>query len=538
MVTEGCLQRGLLYRRDLDGLRAVAVIPVILFHLGVPHFQGGFVGVDVFFVLSGFFITRQIVAELEQDRFSVIEFYDRRIRRLLPALFVMLFVASLAAAIILLPDDLQRFGRSLVAATLSLSNVYFLRQSDYFSPAAETMPLLHTWSLSIEEQFYLLFPAALIVLRRFTRIRLPLALGLLFFASLGLSIWATHYHPEAAFYLLPTRAWELLLGSIIAVAPQNLTSNTTRIRRCAPAVGLVMIGTAIHLFHAEMPFPGIAALLPCLGCALVICAGEGQDGNPLCASGRPSLVGKFLSLSPLVLVGLMSYSLYLWHWPIIVFLKYSATAPAGLSFYILAVTAIGGAAYASWRFVENPMRRGDWIWTTNAQRFAYSAVGVIAIVGVGAALDRTEGLKALQRADVSAMLENSKDVSPFRNKCHFSDTQQGRRSLSEACTFGAEGGLRLVMFGDSHGVEVSYALAQSAEKGAFHFTQITASGCPPAMEIATSDREGCNLHNKRMLDEISQIGPAIVVIAARYFKWSADDSATRDRFWPSLERMT
>lgn len=531
------MNRVLSHRRDLDGLRAVAVIPVVLFHLGISHFQGGYVGVDVFFVLSGFFITRQIIADLEAGQFSILGFYDRRIRRLLPALFAMLFLTSLLAAFILLPDDMKGFGRSLVAATLSISNFYFLRQSEYFAPDAETMPLLHTWSLSVEEQFYVLFPAILFVLWRYLRTQIPLLLALLLIASFGLSVWGTQSHPQATFYLLPTRAWELLLGSLLAVAPKTSAATRPAIRNVATLAGLAMIGVAVFTFKSDMPFPGISALLPCLGCALIIWSGDTHDGDSSAALGRPYLLSWLLSLSPLVFIGLISYSLYLWHWPIIVFFNYTANDQLGLTEYLAALLVMLAAAYVSWRFVESPLRRGDVVWATRRERFSYSAGVVLLFVLFGAALDRADGFRQLQRPEVAAMLNNAKDVSPLRDACHFSQEEQGRRRLSEACSFGPDAGMPLVLFGDSHGVEIGYVLSQMAKSDQFRFRQVTASGCPPSLDVAFPKSGGCAAHNEQILNELSRAGPAVVVIAARYFKWGAPESSARETFWPGLERV-
>lgn len=324
------------YRRELDGLRAVAVVPVILYHLGVPGVAGGFVGVDVFFVLSGFFITRQIAYDLDLGAFSLLAFYDRRIRRLFPALVAMLLCSTVLAFLLLLPHDLERFGSTLAAAALSVSNVQLWRMADYFAPAAETLPLLHTWSLAVEEQFYIAFPLLMAAIWRLGSRRCIAIVAAITALSLALSIWGVWTRPAASFYLLPTRAWELSLGSLLALGAVPPPRNED-VRRLAATVGLLAILAAVVTFSARTPTPGLSALLPCLGCALVVWSGEGREASTCAPSTvMRSPVMALLCAPPVVFTGLVSYSLYLWHWPIIVFVRQvtighlSAWAVAGI----------------------------------------------------------------------------------------------------------------------------------------------------------------------------------------------------------------
>jgi len=319
---------------------------------------GGFVGVDVFFVISGYLISAIVFSEIDASRFSVLAFYERRIRRIFPALFGMLIVVSAVLSFILLPNELIRYADSVIGATTSSSNFYFWRHSGYFdSPTSN--PLLHTWSLAVEEQFYILFPIFLVITRRFFPRHLKLAVVVLFFSSLVASEVTLHYNRTTAFYMPHTRAWELLLGTIVSLGffPRL---RTALMRNSATVLGIAMIGYSIFRFSSESRFPGVLALVPCVGSALII--GAGESGS--------SLVGKVLSLRPMVFVGLISYSLYLWHWPIIVLndlglsVDFSAVAPHRWAHLLLSPTGKKATeilisfvlAILSWRFVERPFR--------------------------------------------------------------------------------------------------------------------------------------------------------------------------------------
>ncbi len=262
------------YRADIDGLRAVAVIPVVLFHAGARWFSGGYVGVDVFFVISGYLITTILVQDFSAGRYSIARFYERRIRRIFPALFVVVLCSSVVGHLLLLPEDLKAFAKSVVATTLFVSNIVFWGESGYFDGPAEMKPLLHTWSLAVEEQYYIAFPIVLFLLYRFASPRIAswvIALGALL--SFGLSVWGVHNAPVATFYLLPTRAWELLVGSLLAVGLVPLFRSRA-VAEIAAAFGIALILFAVFTFDHDTPFPGLNALAPCIGAALLIQSGR------------------------------------------------------------------------------------------------------------------------------------------------------------------------------------------------------------------------------------------------------------------------
>ena len=383
------------YRPDVDGLRAVAILSVMAFHIWPWRVSGGFVGVDVFFVISGYLISSILFAEIASGRFSVLAFYERRIRRILPALFGMLIIFSAVISFFLLPNELIDYAKSLIAATTSTSNFYFWQHSGYFA-APMSKPLLHTWSLAVEEQFYLTFPVFLLLTRRFFPRLLKHAVVALFFASLAASIFAVRHDQNTAFYMPYTRAWELLLGTIVSLRffprlPQAWQRNAVTL------FGMGMIAYSALRYRPETPFPGFAALLPCVGSALIIGAGE---------SGR-TLVGKALSWRPVVFIGLISYSLYLWHWPVIILndLGVSVNLNEAFSGNPLAVLLMRSSrlmefaismllAVLSWRFVERPFRRSSSKRIERQPLFAFSATVIVALVALSAIVNSANGFPA------------------------------------------------------------------------------------------------------------------------------------------------
>lgn len=313
------------YRADVDGLRAIAVSPVVLFHAGLQTFSGGYVGVDIFFVISGYLITSLLLKENRSRSFSIITFYDRRIRRIFPALFAVMLLSALAGGWLQTPADFQQFGQSVIATSLFSSNVFFWWKAGYFDSASDVKPLLHTWSLGVEEQFYIFFPVLLFVLYRWYSERGKYLLVLLALFSFILSVYAVETRPSAAFYLAPTRAWELLLGSLLAfdLFPEF---NSRILREVGSLFGFGFILFSVLTYSQNSAFPGLRALPPCAGAALIIHSG---------ASGV-SYIRNALSIRPIVFVGLISYSLYLWHWPLIVLYKqYSIEEFSGWSVPVL-----------------------------------------------------------------------------------------------------------------------------------------------------------------------------------------------------------
>jgi len=298
------------YRPEIDGLRALAVIPVVLFHAGIAGFSGGFVGVDIFFVISGYLITSIILNEQQKDSFTLAGFYERRARRILPALMLVVLLSAVAAWYLLLPAELVDFGESLASVGVFASNILFWTQSDYFATTSEFIPLLHTWSLAVEEQFYLIFPVFMIFTLAWTKTKRLSVLTLVAILSLIFCEWAWRNAPEANFFLAPSRVWELMAGVLCAFYLQQARDPKLLIRQLASVAGLLMLVYSIAFLDKSIPFPSLFALIPVVGTVLIILF---TDKN--------TLVGKILSLPFIVGVGLISYSAYLWHQPLFVFAR-------------------------------------------------------------------------------------------------------------------------------------------------------------------------------------------------------------------------
>ena len=293
------------YRKEIDGLRALAVLPVIFFHTGLSTFSGGYVGVDIFFVISGYLITSLILNEQKTGAFSIVDFYERRARRILPALTVVLFATTLAAYTILDPWLLKQFSQSLVSVASFSSNVFFYLKSGYFSAASDQIPLIHTWSLAVEEQYYLFFPILVVLLWPYGQRALIWLLILVALFSLALADYLSDKSVDANFYLIFSRAWELFSGSIIAFVPRHNIDTDRWIKDSLSTLGLILLAYSIFFFDESTPFPSIFTLVPVIGTSLIILFSDPH-----------TIVGRFLSKKILVTIGLMSYSLYLWHHPI------------------------------------------------------------------------------------------------------------------------------------------------------------------------------------------------------------------------------
>lgn len=502
------------YRADIDGLRAVAVLCVVFYHLRILRFQGGFVGVDIFLVISGYLITQVIQKDIEHGEFSFLSFYDRRIRRILPALVAMTLACTAIAALLFPPGDLLSYGKSLLATTGFAGN-FFFQQLDsyngYFGSPSASQPLLHIWSLSLEEQFYLFHPILLLLLNKLTSRYKPATLLVCIALSFALSVWGTINQPVAAFYLLPGRAWELLIGAFLALKP--LPRLTSRVgREFAALAGLAMIAYAVLKFSQYIPFPGMNALLPCAGAALILYAGE---------SGS-SLTGKALSLKPVVFIGVISYSLYLWHWPLIVFFKFVtvAQAPTGRQDCALLFLSLV-LAFLSFELVESPFRRRP---AHSAPKrtacVAFCASAALACVAL--VLTLSHGLPNRFDAKTQEILEKNDarkvdyDVLPqcgnFRKKIN-------QASDVSFCQIGYSS-RNILFWGDSHVQELYPLLAEI--QPALHGEGIVvaaAPGCTPTEHLNNSiPGYYCDAFNRFVLQRAMQ-GDIDTVFVAFYPWW-------------------
>jgi peptidoglycan/LPS O-acetylase OafA/YrhL len=330
------------YRAEIDGLRALAVVPVILFHAGFKLFSGGFVGVDVFFVISGYLITTILIEDVENKQFSIVNFYERRARRILPALFFVILCCIPFAWMWMDAFDFKDFSQSLVAVSLFASNIFFWRQSEYFAAAAENKPLLHTWSLAVEEQYYVVFPVFLFLAWRYGKNRVFWMIVVFAAISLALSEWGWRNKAAANFYLAPTRAWELLAGSIASFIVQE---RGIRKNNALALSGLAAIVISIFAYDKNTPFPSIYALVPVLGTVLLVLYAD-----------KDTFTAKLLSAKFVVGIGLISYSAYLWHQPIFAFARIRSTQEATFE-VMLSLSALAIVlAWITWRYVEQPFR--------------------------------------------------------------------------------------------------------------------------------------------------------------------------------------
>lgn len=442
------------YRPEIDGLRSVAVVPVILFHAGFESFGGGFVGVDVFFVISGYLITSIILAELAAGSFSVANFYERRARRILPALFLVMAASSAMAWAVLFPSDLESFSRSLIATALFSSNFLFWSQTGYFDTTAELKPLLHTWSLAVEEQYYILFPLFIMTIWGLARSKTAVALALLAVLSLLTAEWGTWHHPEAAFFLLPFRLWELALGALSSVYLSEHHRRFERgIAQIGSLVGVSLILWAIFVFDKNTSFPGFYALAPTVGTTLVI----------VFASAN-TLVGSLLSSRLLVGIGLISYSAYLWHQPLLAIARYRSVAepPIWIVIGICALTFC--LAYLSWRFVEVPLRRGRSYTRRDILLASVTGTAVAVTLGLAGVLSKgfegsfvaslSDRQRGVWHSNVSEVVE--------RGGCHFRMTPVTPGLIEKFAACAEKHGQALMVLGDSHGIDVYNALSQSA----------------------------------------------------------------------------
>ena len=454
------------YRRDIDGLRALAITPVVAFHYAVPGFKGGYVGVDVFFVISGFLIGGIILREVADGTFTYANFYARRARRILPALLVVLAASSVFAALVLSPRELQLFGEVAAASVVGLSNIAIWSEISYFAPTADLNPLLMTWSLGVEEQFYVLAPLALILLQRYGRRALAIGLVCICLGSLALSWWGTKHHPQIAFFSLPTRAWELALGVLLAFGERHAWRRHLPIffQSVTSCVGLALLAYAIYAMDASTPFPGLAALVPALGTVLLIASPDSWINRRLL--GLPLLVG----------LGLVSYSWYLWHWPIVSFARVVKGDELIWNEYAVLMLMSIVLAYLSWRFVERPLRRSR---TAQPRLLARYAALVVGATAVTASAWASGGWPQRFDAQVQAIDRQLKENTTSCLAGYGMDAPV----LSTQC-YPTTGGGKVALLGDSHASALAPGIRAWAVRSGRDLVYLTKASCPPLLGIS------------------------------------------------------
>lgn len=478
------------YRPEIDGLRAVAVIPVVLFHAGVPWLSGGFVGVDIFFVISGYLITTILMTSAEQNTFSIITFYERRIRRIFPALFAVLAISTLLASWILLAPEFNNFGKSLFYSTLFLSNHFFMGDVGYFAGAADTKPLLHMWSLAVEEQFYIFFPLYIFGMVKFAKnILLSITIGIFSLSFLACIILTQHF-PDMAFYLAPTRAWELLAGAILALLPHGRKLNSF-LAQLIGLAGLASIGCAIFIFDETTAFPGYAALLPVFGAAAIIYS----------SSTQKTLTGNLLSLYPIRFIGLISYSLYLWHWPFIVFYKlWRIEHPSSFEIFVVIIITFF-VATLSWRYIEGPFRNRNFL-AKRSQVITSGIAVMLTTATFGIAIALLDGFPDRFPNQITPILAKQAD-SWARENCTRIPAING--VTNTACPVG-EGPPRFAVLGDSHGAALLPAFDAASQLTNTAGIFIGNSGCIPLLNISQTRQgfQNCYLHNDLTIDYLAK----------------------------------
>jgi peptidoglycan/LPS O-acetylase OafA/YrhL len=497
------------YRTEIDGLRALAVLPVIFFHAGFEWFSGGFVGVDVFFVISGYLITTIIISEMAEGKFSIVNFYERRARRILPALFFVMAVCLPFAWLGLAPNDLKDFGQSLVAVSTFSSNILFWLESGYFDTAAELKPLLHTWSLAIEEQYYILFPIFLILTWRFGIKWILLLLSIFFLMSLGAATWATQYASDpkitsGAFFLLPTRGWELLVGAFSAFyLKYNTHLKSHLINQALSLFGFGMIFYSILVFDENTPFPSLYALLPTIGTGLLI----------LCAVPK-TLVHRLLSLRFIVGIGLISYSAYLWHQPVLVFARHAFFNVELGAFALIVLICLSLAlGWFSWYFIEAPFRNRK-VWGRQ-EVFSMSALLVSTFFTVGLILHFNSGFS--DRGPPELRDENLKRVA---SSCNFEFRKSSSSSIASECHSGST----VYLVGDSHAKALGFSLSEKLSELGLKVTTLSHDGCLPIKGVSRRNvPQTCLDFIQYLYDEIFIDGNNVVFAA----RWRLNIEGTR-----------
>lgn len=478
------------YRPEIDGLRALAVLPVVFFHAGLAAFSGGYVGVDVFFVISGYLITTIIREQLRLNTFTIRGFYERRARRILPMMFVVCAACIPFAWAWMLPGELREFGQSLIAATTFASNILFWSQSGYFDGAAELKPLLHTWSLSVEEQFYLFFPLLLLLLNKFHQGRQFAVVLLITVASFTLSIYGAYSRPSANFFLIPTRAWELGIGSLLALREIEKTNVVRRGNEGLASFGLALVVFSIFFFDESTPFPSQYALAPVLGTALVI------------GWAAPStIVGGILSHTWLTGIGLISYSLYLWHQPVFAFLKLRSLTPPSSGEMAAAILISIALAVASWKLVETPFRNRQRVPNKTLWRFGAACSAILLSIGVVG--HATAGLPDItkERAALTGLAERFRVNHGLHREC------EGEFTIQRECRTG--NAPTVMVWGDSYAMHLVEGIV--ADMPEVSLIQHTKSVCGPILGLAPITPKyprdwalGCLDFNRKVMEWLSK----------------------------------
>jgi len=492
------------YRPDIDGLRAIAVLSVVFFHAGLAPFGGGFVGVDIFFVITGFLMTSIILRQREAGTFGIGVFFVRRARRILPAMLIVTIATLGAAWFVYSYLDIRNVGAQALSALGIISNIFFYFDTDYFNAADETVkPFIHFWTLSLEEQFYLLFPFVMAAVMAQRRVKGVYIIAGIAAASFALCLWMVERDQMAAFYRLPFRAWEFLIGAMAAFS----AGLPARAGRAASAAGLLMISAAIFGFSKDMVHPGIGAAVVCAGSVFII------------LSGGQGTAAWILSRRPLVLIGLLSYSLYLWHWPVLAMAGY--LNPAGLGGGALAIcfAVIFALSFASWKFIETPFRRKDAMATKSLLIF----VGVLYAAAISlAAFIFTQSHSRKDFFNAAMAVESAKEEPEFAALCDLKTLAEFRKT--DICQTNPDSGVApsFIVWGDSYARAAAGAFFRLSREHDRNGYALYAADCPPingAMRRGNPNNETCRAFTARVLKFIAQENIRHVFIVANWTYW-------------------
>lgn len=494
------------YRSEIDGLRALAVVPVILFHAGFELFNGGFIGVDVFFVISGYLITTIIIEDMENNCFSFIYFYERRVRRILPALFFVMLACIPFAWMWMVPGQMKDFSQSIVAVSLFASNLLFWKESGYFEPSAEEKPLLHTWSLAVEEQYYVLFPIFLFLTWRFGKTRVFWLIVAMASISLILSEWGWRNKVTANFYLAPTRVWEIFAGSIAAFVVQKKGVQKSEIMSL---LGLLAIIFAFLFYDEKTPFPSVYTLVPVVGVVLLIMFGD-----------KETLAAKLLGTKLFVGIGIISYSAYLWHQPIFAFARIrTLEEPPASLMLVLAVFSLF-LAIVSWRYVEMPFRNRKQY--TRKYIFLLSTATLAIFITFGLVGHLNFGFEKRYSQTLVKTLKDSDDRDESSIKCFLKPKTNSvipSHPIKECTSYFVDNSASVIMIGDSHLDTVGTFLQRELYKKGIGSYSVSYPGCPPLSGLysfTAGAHHKCHDYNQSMLNYAKQNGITDIILVAGF----------------------
>ncbi|MDK9695062.1 MAG: acyltransferase [Siculibacillus sp.] len=513
------MSASLSYRPDIDGLRAVSVVVVMLFHLGVTTMSGGFVGVDVFFVISGFLITSIIAREIDAGTFTFAAFYERRIRRIYPALIVVLLATFAGALLVTMPRDFVAFTRTLIAAPLFAANFMFLGGEGYFDPASTTKPLLHIWSLGVEEQFYIVFPWLLMwAARRGGTWRTKFVAGVVA-GSMLVSVIGGLFDWRNAYFLLPTRFFELGIGALVALARPRLGRG---LRGLLGVAGLAAIAVSCLVFDEATVFPGWAALVPCLGAAGVIFG----EGGP---------VARLLAWRPIVYVGRISYPMYLWHWPPIVFVLAVTGRPIEPATAVVLFALTVALSAATYHLIETPLRSRRWL-ATRGRLFAGAGIASAMVAGLGIAGFVGKGWPDRLSAEEAALARVATERTSLETLC-----PHGRRDMGKdlpPCFLGDRTRERLdfAVLGDSHARALAGEISAAATDEGLKGIYLGRVACSPltGIERTGDSTRRCGEHLAWALERIRTLDPPTVVLIGRWGGLAGETAVAHERRDPVI----